>query len=516
MTRYIIDFIDTATHQDIDSYLVSSQATVVKVFSNLKKVYLVDAPSAPAADPIVTSIIDDDAATTKITRHTVVPVTPTPSAGTINLTVAEQKDWWKLYSMSFADTNKPTASLNRYGVGTNVYVVDSGIEAAHAEFAGQSIELLYSLTGEFSDSVGHGTALSSLVVGNTCGITAASLKVVKIFDAVQQTRQSDFLYAFDAILENAAASPNRFSVVNLSWSIDKNVYIEEKIQTLIDAGLAVVTAAGNTGVQITDVTPPAMDDVFTIGSYGPSFTPSNFSSYTDPSIVGLSLASTNSGALDSWAPGEQIWCAGLNGTYGFAAGTSMSAAIYSATLLYNASQLLAADNDVLYMYRTPAGNIDWSKMTNADRAGLLALTDPKYAASANKVNTCVVLAHITPTELTVLMPMQRGQINATVGQVGWNPFYVLNTISAYEIDTPLPSYITLDKNIMTVRPTVNPTDPLGIESVNISYSLFPAEAGSAPIPCTMVVTVSTAAAAPAVSVPPDDPLVPSLILNSKM
>lgn len=514
MTKYIIDFINTASLAEIEEYLVANEATVITIFSRLDRVALIECANEPGLSPIVESIINDDDTIATVQKLDVVPVYPVPSDGEQTVSVADQKDWWKVYSMSSADFSKPAISYPRLGKMTNIYMVDSGIDLTHPEFAGKKIDLIYSLTGEFVDTVGHGTALSSLVVGNTCGIVDAELKIVKIFDEFQQTRQSDFLYAFDAILADAEASDNLFSVVNLSWSITKNTYIENKIQTLINAGLAVVTASGNTGQPIAEVTPPDMADVFTIGSYGPNFIPSDFTSYSDATSVSLHTSPTNSGALDSWAPGEKIWAASLDGNCGYCAGTSMSAAIYSATLLYNVSQLITDNNDVLFMYRLPNGNINWEKLTSTDRPGLLLLTDPKYATSANKICTFVITKEATATELAIMIPMQRGQIDATVGQVGWNPFYILNTISSYEMITTLPDYITLDKHIMVARPTVDPTADIGTEIVTIQYRVTPID-GSAPITCSMTVVISTAAAAPPAPVPPDDPLIPSLILNSK-
>ena len=201
-------------------------------------------------------------------------------------------------------------------------MLDSGIDLTHSEFTGKDISLVYSLTGDFNDTNGHGTGLASLMVGNTCGVTSTSIKVVKIFDDNQPTKQSDFLHALDAILTDMNSNINKFSIINCSWAINKNIYIEDKIKHLINAGALVVASAGNSGKPIEEVTPASMPDVLTIGAYNSDFVPCDFSDYSNPSVVSLTQGQVNTGTLDAWAPGEQIWIANptsKGGGYGFAA-----------------------------------------------------------------------------------------------------------------------------------------------------------------------------------------------------
>ena len=121
-----------------------------------------------------------------------------------------QKNWWKVYSFLDVDLSSTTSNIDIYGSNTNIYVLDSGIDLTHSEFTGKDISLVYSLTGDFNDTNGHGTGLASLMVGNTCGVTSTSIKVVKIFDDAQPTKQSDFLHALDAILTDMNSNINKF------------------------------------------------------------------------------------------------------------------------------------------------------------------------------------------------------------------------------------------------------------------------------------------------------------------
>ena len=197
---------------------------------------------------------------------------------------------------------------------------------------------LYSITGSFDDTVGHGTAIASIISGRTCGLTDATIKVVKIFDPTVATKQSDILAALDAIATDftSQSSPG---IINMSWSIAKNSFIDSRIQSLIDVGAIVVCSAGNSGVPIENVTPASISSALTIGAYNTEFEPCDFSNYTGSSLS-LTQNETNRGALDGWAPGIDIWSAGLNDSFYYVSGTSISAAIATCGLAYNFSGAL--------------------------------------------------------------------------------------------------------------------------------------------------------------------------------
>lgn len=378
--NYIIDFIDTATQEQIDDYLSRLGANITKTFQKFHKIYCVHSPVPPQPDPIVQHIINDDDHSIKLLDITVVAdanygkIATDGSVDIMNVP-NDDKNWWKFYTFVEADLDSSVYSTNRKGSSSVVYVLDSGIEISHPEFQGTQVSNLWSFTGDFTDTKGHGTAIASVISGITCGVTNAAVKSVKIFDTNVTTKQSDMLAGLDAIYHDFVANNVQHAVVNCSWAISKNTYIESKIQDMIDAGLFFVAAAGNNGVPIDDVTPASMADVITIGSYNNNLTPSNFSDYTGDSGISLTRGATNHGELDCWAPGEQIWAAGLSGTYKFVVGTSIAAGIHSAAVAYNRSYIDESWSNVNY------------KQIGVGRQGLLDLSDPKYQSSVNKVTT---------------------------------------------------------------------------------------------------------------------------------
>lgn len=385
--KLLIDFKSDATQESIDAYLQEHNCTIVKQYQNYTDVYLVDhtgTGTLPVTD-IIDSIVPDD--TQPLTLLDVnVELNPNVTYGTIETT--EQNDWWKVASLMSPDFDKPSDAYPINGKGVTVYMMDSGIDATHAEFAQASVRLLYSFNGDFLDTSGHGTALSSVIVGKTCGMTAADLVVVKVFADGVETKQSDLLAAFDAIITDYLATGKKAAVLNMSWGIPKNQYIEDKIATLIEAGVYAVAAAGNSGIEIADVTPASMAPVITIGSYSEDFKPSDFSNYTGSSAVSVTDGAVNGGALDGWAPGENIYAAIPGGTYGNVSGTSIAAAIHTAAIAYNlfdnldsSGQIGVAANSTTEYLAQFMGEIGFY------RRNMVHLDDPKYASSVNLVTT---------------------------------------------------------------------------------------------------------------------------------
>ena len=500
MTYYLIDFKNDVSDEQIAMYLAENQCTVLKAFDKLNKVYHVESTILPPITSIVELVQNDNESTIELLEA--IPLYSYPSVEeTVTVDHSDDKNWWKVYSYKEIDLANDTTPVPIFGSGSNIYILDSGIDISHPEFEGKDVTLLHSMVpNDFDDYNGHGTALASVMIGKTCGISNASLKVVKIFSndpTNNPTKQSDLLYAFDAILTDIINSPNLFSVVNLSWTINKNEYIENKIRHLINAGVYVIVSAGNSGRPIEEVTPASMPDVITVGAYQESFTPCNFSNYTDPSITSLTKNFLNSGALDIWAPGEKIWAALTSikgGGYGFTAGTSVATAIQSAAIAFNiAQENYGKDSVTAYLDIQNRVVLDFP--VRFGRQGLLDLSDPKYINSVNKICT---FAHIeqhdkgnnvyTNKLYNPLAPERKLVVSVnekTVTRIA-GPLF-----SKYELKNPLPDWATIDGPWLVVHPTVEPEDgPEGVQGFGIQFILYPEDDGVDPIERTILVVVA--------------------------
>ena len=497
MSKYLIDFIDNTSVEEITSYLDEHQCMIISQYVSMPYVYHVSTPVTLASTSIIESIIPDDDVT--VCNLLTTQVTQLVHKSSSTLAVEDQKDWWKAYSVRNVDFSLTTTTVPNYGENVNVYVVDSGIDNTHSEFTGKDVTLLHSYTGEFSDETGHGTGLASLIVGNTCGLTNANVKVVKLFGPSKSTMQSDILAALDAVIQDSLVSSNLFSVVNLSWAIPKNEYIEQKIRVLMGTGAAVVAAAGNSGIPIENVTPASMAEVMTIGSYGIDFTPSDFSDYSNPIGVSLTQQPVNYGQLDSWAPGEQIWCALPGNQFGYTAGTSCAAAIYTASRAYNQSQHLLSNLSITSYYKTPDGRYNWSAGSEGDRTGLLDLSNPKYITSHNRVCTFNNAAIVSVRNIT--NPIK---IVAKVGEIVRGPFMVYRLTASYDILSTLPDSITIERDLFIYSPLIEPTNSSGVDIQIIEYRITDLNGGIFDNYLQLVTLSSTF---DKTALPPNDPLI---------
>ena len=386
--KYVIDFYDHVSEQVIEQFLTDNNITLLKQLESFGKVYLVQTETEIASNELIEDISLDTEQGIELLSFSIDLV---DNYIETSFDVEDEKNWWKVATINKIDFDQQTHTHKIRGMNSTVYIVDSGINELHPEFSTANIELLHSFNDNFTDNNGHGTALSSLIVGPSCGLANPKLKVVKVFDNNQPTYQSDMLIALDAILNDFIINGKKASVVNMSWAIPKNEYVNNKIQYMIDQGMYVIAAAGNNGAPIGDVTPASIPDVLTIGSFGQDLTPSAFSNYTGSSDISYTSGDVNNGALDGWGPGELIWAANKNGGYGYIAGTSASAAITAAAFAYNLDMALQDNGQLQIEQLIEKYRLTYYQNLSVARDGLLDLSDTRYSGSLNKIVTIISL-----------------------------------------------------------------------------------------------------------------------------
>jgi len=204
------------------------------------------------------------------------------------------------------------------GSGVSIYLVDSGINHSHPEFETANIVNLYSYNENFDDEIGHGTAIGSVIVGKTLGIsTDAILKNVKI-QSGQSMPLSSLLEAFNVISEDR--QDDEFAVINCSWTIPKSMILDTLVADLCSQGFLVVAAAGNTISSADNLSPVGYDAVLGVGA----------SDAFDRVISWAPGVGSNWGKeVDLFAPGIDVMVAAKNGDIIEASGTSIAAGIVS-------------------------------------------------------------------------------------------------------------------------------------------------------------------------------------------
>jgi aqualysin 1 len=161
------------------------------------------------------------------------------------------------------------------GYGVAVYLVDTGVQAAHTEFSNGNVTAgaNYALgdgylptnpCGGFGDFYlgGHGTATASLVGGRTVGVArAATIIPVKVATChpgqnpeITLTSLSA-IQSLDWVLADINANPGRRAVVSMSIWFDSGVTdcglsdclgaLDNNLRNVINAGAVVVASANN-------------------------------------------------------------------------------------------------------------------------------------------------------------------------------------------------------------------------------------------------------------------------------
>jgi hypothetical protein len=401
--KYLIDFHHGITEAQIDAYLDQYGYTFLQEWDNFERVILVESDVEPVKTDIVEYVLNDETLEIRPHFEQEIDYNPyhlsknVPHLPNIEISTTDEKDWWKNYVLADPNFETPTVNISRKGQNVTVYILDSGFNKNVPEFDDTDVSYLYTITeNDYQDQAGHGTAIASIIAGSTCGITSAKLKIVKIFRPDRGTFQSEFLSALDTIISDCPE--NTFAVANCSWSIPKNLWIENKLREMILKGIVVVAAAGNNGTPIDDVTPASMKEVITVGSFNTDLMPSKFSDYTGGSLIAYNQDDVNHGELDGWAPGEKIWVNGIDNLYGYSAGTSMACAVTSAVIAYNLTDLVDSEGYRISGYENVGllGNDNFTLMLAFARKNLIDLSDEKYANSKNIITTIRDLSFYNP------------------------------------------------------------------------------------------------------------------------
>lgn len=194
------------------------------------------------------------------------------------------------------------------GAGVDVYVVDSGILATHAEFGGRVAGGYSSVDDNWgiSDCLGHGTHVAGIVGGATYGAAKdVTLYSVRVIDCFEDGSIAGVIEGLDWIRTRVAAHPDRPAVVNMSIGGSASTALETAVDSLVGAGLSVVAAAGNNGGSACNYSPGNARSALTVGASTQSDTLAYFSNYgwcVDLFAPGMAITSswqTNNTALNT-------------------------------------------------------------------------------------------------------------------------------------------------------------------------------------------------------------------------
>lgn len=173
------------------------------------------------------------------------------------------------------------------GAGIGIAILDTGVDYAHTELspAGTKTIKLFDAVDNDTDPMdeeGHGTAVAAIAGGSGNGVAPeARIVAVRVLDANGEGTSDQILAGIDAVLDSiVAGNPHSIKVLNMSlggyddteWppgegSCDAlSTDFATAFQSLVDAGVLVVVAAGNGGCSTGVAWPACISTALAVGA----------------------------------------------------------------------------------------------------------------------------------------------------------------------------------------------------------------------------------------------------------
>lgn len=192
------------------------------------------------------------------------------------------------------------------GAGVTVYVVDTGIDAGHADFGSRVADGFTAFADGrgTSDCNGHGTHVAGLVAGATYGVArSATLVPVRVLDCNGSGSVSSVLAGLEWILQQ----PRRPAVVNMSLGGAPSSALDLQVEAMVAAGIPTVVAAGNGDQDACRISPARVPAALTVGATTEGDARASFSNYgtcVDLFAPGVNILSTSNGSSTATAVGS--------------------------------------------------------------------------------------------------------------------------------------------------------------------------------------------------------------------
>ncbi|XP_070535174.1 aqualysin-1-like [Ptychodera flava] len=217
------------------------------------------------------------------------------------------------------------------GSGANVYVIDTGINYDHDDFAGRAKYFDDQIGTGGSDCNGHGSHCAGTVGGATWGVAkSANLWAVRVLGCSGSGSTSGVVAGMD----NVATGGSLPGVASMSLGGGTSFIMDRAVNTLKSAGFIVVVSAGNDNSDACNQSPARAASAITVGATDINDRRSSFSNYGD--------------CVDIFAPGTSItscWWTGTDSTRTIS-GTSMACphVAGACAVLYGASPNSSPDD----------------------------------------------------------------------------------------------------------------------------------------------------------------------------
>lgn len=336
------------------------------------------------------------------------------------------------------------------GAGVSAYVVDTGVLAAHTEFAGR-VATGWTAVADgrgTGDCNGHGTHVAGTVAGTTYGVAkAATIVPVRVLDCTGSGFNSDVVAGLDWIAANHSAGTP--AVVNMSLGGAASAAVDSALQGVITDGVTAVVAAGNSAVDACGGSPARLPAAVTVAASDSADHQASFSNFGS--------------CVDLYAPGVGIVSASYTSTTATASmsGTSMAAphaAGAAAVLLSQNPALTPAQVASELTSNATAGAITGAGAGTPNRLLYVGAAAAPAPAPAPVLPAPTVTAK-SPAAQSTAVPVASNvtaTFNKTVQGVGAGTFVLRNAAG-----TAIPA--TVSYNATTTTATLDPSANLAAD-----------------------------------------------------
>ncbi|MDT9685895.1 S8 family peptidase [Streptomyces sp. TRM76323] len=248
----------------------------------------------------------------------------------VSATATQTNAPWGLDRVDQRSGRDGAYTYTRNGSGVTAYIIDTGIDTAHADFGGRARNVFDAFGGNGQDCNGHGTHVAGTVGGTTYGVAkGVQLRGVRVLDCQGSGSFSGIIAGFDWVRQNAVKP----AVANASLGGGYSAALNNAATALANSGVHLAVAAGNENQDACNVSPASASGTITVAASDSSDRKASFSNYgncTDLYAPGVSITSARAGGGSTAMSGTSMaspHVSGVAALYKSAYGDASSATV---------------------------------------------------------------------------------------------------------------------------------------------------------------------------------------------
>ncbi len=219
---------------------------------------------------------------------------------------------WGISRIDSPNVVDSTYTYSFTGKGVTVYVLDTGINTTNSEFTGRINPGFAGVNDGhgIEDCQGHGTHVSGTIAGTVYGVAKqATITPVRVLDCFGSGTVSGVIAGLDWVVQHQQGGK---AVVNMSLSTGVSRALDKAVNKVVNDGISVVVAAGNSAADACNYSPARDSKAITVAASDSSNNYAYYSNYGK--------------CVDIIAPGSEITSAWIGGSDAIKtiSGTSMA------------------------------------------------------------------------------------------------------------------------------------------------------------------------------------------------